>query len=132
MECVRVRDVDFFHVSIATFGKVVFCATVFVYIFKSLNHWFFLRVTSHIVDFFSLFFRFFFLTTFPYWDIGSDSSPYLVVRGESVFKSPSHVEPNSRINSGFIWAQFFMDIQADSQWYMMIPDDFMTIHDDSW
>ena len=25
-----------------------------------------------------------------------------------------------------------MAIQADSQWYMMIPDDFMTIHDDSW
>ena len=89
MECVRVRDVDFFHVSIATFGKVVFCATVFVYIFKSLNHCFFFRVTSHMVG-------------FLYWDIGSDSSPYLVVWGESVFKSPSHVQPNSRINSGFI------------------------------
>ena len=26
----------FFHVSIATFGKVIFCATVILYIFKSL------------------------------------------------------------------------------------------------
>ena len=73
----------------------------------------------------------FFFPTFPYCDIGSDSSPYLVVQGESVFKSPSRVQPNSRINSGFSWAQFFMDIQTDSRWYMMIPDDFMTIHDNS-
>ena len=27
-----------------------------------------------------------FFFTCPYWDIGSDSSPYLVVQGESVFK----------------------------------------------
>ena len=63
MECVRVRGVDFFHVSIATLVKVVFCATVFVYIIKSLNHWgFFFRVTSRIEGFF-----FFDLHLLGYW-----------------------------------------------------------------
>ena len=36
--CTRCR---FFHVSIAIFGKVIFCETGIVYIFKSLYHWFF-------------------------------------------------------------------------------------------
>ena len=35
----------------------------------------------------------YFFLTLPYWDIGSDLSPYLVVKGESVFKSPSGVQP---------------------------------------
>ena len=35
--CACTRCGFFFHVSIATFGRVVFCATVFAYIFKSLN-----------------------------------------------------------------------------------------------
>ena len=39
--------------------------------------------------------------------------------------------PHSRIISRFRWAQFFMAIQTNSRWFMMIPDDFMTIHDDS-
>ena len=63
MVCVHVRDVDFFHVSVATFGKVVFCATVTVYIFKSLYNCFvFFRVTSHIVEYF-----FFDLPLLGYW-----------------------------------------------------------------
>ena len=64
MVCVRVRDVDLFHVSIATFGKVVFCATVFVYIFRSLNHWFFFEsYEPHSGIFFSFFLVFFRVTS---------------------------------------------------------------------
>ena len=35
----------FFHLSIATFVRVVFCLTVFVYIFKSLNNIFFFTIS---------------------------------------------------------------------------------------
>ena len=68
--CTRCR---FFHVSIATSGKVIFCATVIVYIVRSLYHWFFESYKLRI------FFIFFF--TFPYWDFGSDSNLYLVCTG---------------------------------------------------
>ena len=89
--CTRCR---FFHVSIATSGKVIFCATVIVYIVRSLYHWFFESYELRSVFFFfffslyfsffyvffsffffSLFFPFFlfFFFTFPYWDFGSDS-----------------------------------------------------------
>ena len=116
MECVHVRDVDFFlHVSIATFGFL--CD-----VFSSSS---FLNVTSHIVGFFFFFFPSFtgMLVLIPVL-----ISLYRV----SLFLSHLHVySQGSSINSGFWWAQFFVDNQADSRWYMMIPDDFMTIDDNS-
>ena len=41
MVCVRVRDVDFFHVSIATPGEVFLYATIIVYVVRYLYPWFF-------------------------------------------------------------------------------------------
>ena len=61
--CTRCR---FFHVSIATFGKVIFCATVIVCIVKSLYLCFFFRVKSYIV-FFSFLLFFFDLPLLGCW-----------------------------------------------------------------
>ena len=41
-----VRDVDFFMCLLQHLERLFFCVTVFVYIFKSLNHWFFLELRA--------------------------------------------------------------------------------------
>ena len=74
----------------ALIDSCVFCATFFVYIFKSLQYTILLRVlraTLWNILFFLFLFIFicFLLPTFPYWDIGSCLNLYLVVLGRSVF-----------------------------------------------
>ena len=64
MMCVRVQDVDFFHVSIATPGEVFLYATVILYIVTSLYPWFFL---SYELRIFFLFHYVFFFSFIPFF-----------------------------------------------------------------